>query len=81
MSVRFAYVEFVDKASVENALKLDSTPFKGRSLRVMPKRQNIPARARGMGRGGRGRGRGRRGGRRGRGAYRGGGYRGRGGYY
>lgn len=31
---RFAYVEFVDKESVENALKLDDTPFKGRQLKV-----------------------------------------------
>jgi polyadenylate-binding protein 2 len=30
----FAYVEFVDKESVENALKLDDTPFKGRQLKV-----------------------------------------------
>lgn len=31
---RFAYVEFVDKESVDNALKLDDTPFKGRQLKV-----------------------------------------------
>jgi RNA recognition motif-containing protein len=31
---RFAYVEFVDKESVENALKLDDTTFKGRQLKV-----------------------------------------------
>jgi polyadenylate-binding protein 2 len=30
----FAYIEFVDKQSVENALKLDDTPFKGRQLKV-----------------------------------------------
>eukprot|EP01036_Dinobryon_divergens_P056260 gene56260-75119_t len=29
----FAYVEFADKASVDNALKLDDTPFKGRQLK------------------------------------------------
>jgi hypothetical protein len=32
---RFAYVEFMDKESVENALKLDDTPFKGRQLKVI----------------------------------------------
>lgn len=26
----FAYIEFVEKSAVENALKLDDTPFKGR---------------------------------------------------
>jgi RNA recognition motif-containing protein len=31
---RFAYVEFVDKESVENALKLDDSTFKGRQLKV-----------------------------------------------
>lgn len=70
----FAYIEFVDKVAVENALKLDDTPFKGRNLKVMPKRLNEPRFARG-GRGGRfaprggrfrgGRGAGRRGGFRG----------------
>lgn len=77
----FAYVEFSDKASVDNALKLDDTLFKGRQIKVLPKRQNVPARAI---RGGRGRGRGGRpvrGGRFSRG--RGGGFRGgrRGGYH
>lgn len=69
----FAYIEFVDKASVENALKLDDTPFKGRNLKVLPKRHNEPRFLRG--RGGRSghRGRGFRGGR---GASRRGGYRG-----
>ena len=31
----FAYVEFADKLSVDNALKLDDTPFKGRQLKVI----------------------------------------------
>ena len=31
---RFAYIEFVDKDSVENALKLDESLFKGRQLKV-----------------------------------------------
>ena len=59
---RFAYVEFADNSSVENAIKLDDTPFKGRNLKVMPKRQNEPAFRGGGGRG-RGRGGGRGGGR------------------
>eukprot|EP00607_Mallomonas_marina_P002394 CAMPEP_0182428124 /NCGR_PEP_ID=MMETSP1167-20130531/21045_1 /TAXON_ID=2988 /ORGANISM="Mallomonas Sp, Strain CCMP3275" /LENGTH=164 /DNA_ID=CAMNT_0024610815 /DNA_START=85 /DNA_END=576 /DNA_ORIENTATION=+ len=53
----FAYVEFADKASVDNALKLDDTPFKGRQLKVLPKRQNVPVTVRAPMRG-RGRGRG-----------------------
>ena len=78
----FAYMEFEDKEAVENALKLDDTTFKGRQLKVTPKRQNISAVERGVstgrGRGG-GRGRGFSPGRgRGRGGYDGG-YGGRGG--
>jgi polyadenylate-binding protein 2 len=71
----------MDKASVENALKLDDTSFKGRQIKVLPKRQNIPMRAgRGRGRGGFAvRGRGGRGAFRGRrGGFRGGRGRGRG---
>ena len=37
----FGYIEFVDKESVENALKMDDTPFKGRQLKVLPKRKEI----------------------------------------
>mmetsp|Transcript_5926 Transcript_5926/g.5308 ORF Transcript_5926/g.5308 Transcript_5926/m.5308 type:complete len:205 (+) Transcript_5926:95-709(+) len=50
----FAYIEFVDKESVENALKLDESVFKDRQLKVLPKRQNMPIsvlRGRGRGRG------------------------------
>ena len=43
----FAYVEFVDKSSIVNALRLDGTTFKGRRIKVLPKRQNVPA-ARGL---------------------------------
>ena len=54
----YAYIAFVDKESVANALKLDDTPFKGRQLKVLPKRHNIPASVlRGRGRGGRSGGR------------------------
>jgi len=70
--------------SVENAIKLDGSEFKGRQLKVTKKRVNQPGmapRGRGAGRGGRGfsgRGGGRGGGPPGRGgAYRGG-FRGRG---
>lgn len=31
---RFAYIEFSNKESVDNALKLDDTHFKGRQLKV-----------------------------------------------
>eukprot|EP01038_Epipyxis_sp_PR26KG_P009403 gene9403-12664_t len=50
----FAYVEFVDKESVDNALKLDDSTFRGRQLKVLPKRQNIPVIRGGRGRSGRG---------------------------
>lgn len=68
----FAYVEFADPNFVENATVLNESLFRGRLLKVTPKRTNVPgmsARGRGRGRGGY------------RGGYRGGfrgGYRGRG---
>merc|ERR1712012_285350 len=81
----FAYVEFTDKDSVQTAMALDDSLFRGRQIKVMPKRTNKPGitstnrppRGRGF-RGGRARGRGFGGGymRRPRG-----GYRGRGNYY
>jgi RNA recognition motif-containing protein len=33
-ATRFAYVEFFDKASVENALRLDDSTFLGRPIKV-----------------------------------------------
>lgn len=58
----FAYVEFRDADSVNAATILNDTEFKGRQLKVTPKRTNLPAfqlRGRGRGRGTfRGRGRG-----------------------
>jgi len=79
----YAYVEFTEPSLVAQALVLNESVFRGRSLKVVPKRTNLP----GMNRG-RGRGRGSLGGRGGfsptyrggyapRGSYRGG-YRGRG---
>lgn len=77
----FAYMEFDSPAAVENAVKLDGSQFKGREIKVTPKRVNQPGfNAAAETRGGRGgRGRGGRGGRApgrfyrgGRGAYRGG---------
>jgi len=72
---RYAYVEFTEPSLVAQALVLNESVFKGRNIKVVPKRTNIP----GMSRGGRGG----RGGFRGRGAFggrgftpRGGGYRG-----
>merc|ERR1719239_76493 len=57
----FAYVEFTDKDSVSTAMALDESLFRGRQIKVMPKRTNKPGlsttnrfpRSRG-GRGGRG---------------------------
>ncbi|KAK7464007.1 hypothetical protein BaRGS_00038005 [Batillaria attramentaria] len=58
----FAYVEFADKDSVMTAMALDESLFRGRQIRVMPKRTNRPGisttnrapRGRFRGRGGRG---------------------------
>ena len=36
----FAYIEFADKDCIEIALALDETLFRGRQLKVMPKRTN-----------------------------------------
>jgi polyadenylate-binding protein 2 len=76
----YAYVEFKEPSLVAQALVLNESMFKGRNIKVTPKRTNIPGmtRGRGRGRGGFG-GRGFHGGRGGfvpRGGYRGG-YRGR----
>lgn len=67
----YAYVEFTEPSLVAQALVLNDSVFKGRNIKVVPKRTNIPGMSRGRGRGGY------RGG--GRGHY-GGGYGGRGGY-
>jgi len=57
----FAYIEFSDRDSVQTAISLDETLFRGRVLKVMPKRTNMPGISttdRGGPRGGRARGRG-----------------------
>merc|ERR1712029_873516 len=38
----FAYVEFTDKDSVLTAMALDDSLFRGRQIKVMPKRTNEP---------------------------------------
>ncbi|KAF1986662.1 RNA-binding domain-containing protein [Aulographum hederae CBS 113979] len=83
----YAYVEFVEANLVAQALVLNESVFRGRNLKVVPKRTNLPGLARGAGRGGRGGPRGGRGGFGGSRGYgapfppRGGGYRGGGGYH
>jgi len=62
----FAYVEFSDKDSVSTAMALDDSLFRGRQIKVMPKRTNKPGISTtnrpGRGRGTRSRGRAMRGG-------------------
>jgi len=65
----YAYVEFTEPSLVAQALVLNESVFRGRNLKVVPKRTNLP----GMTRGGRGGG--------GRGGSRGGPYGGRGSPY
>ncbi|UKZ77841.1 hypothetical protein TrVFT333_005567 [Trichoderma virens FT-333] len=76
-STDYAYVEFTEPSLVAQALVLNESVFKGRNIKVTPKRTNIPGMSRGRGRGGfRGGGRGAFHGRGGGGFPRGGGYRG-----
>lgn len=70
--VSYAYVEFTEPSLVAQALVLNESVLKGRNIKVVPKRTNVPGMGRGRGRGGF---RGGRGGF-GRGGPRGGGYRG-----
>lgn len=51
----FAYVEFMETDAVDNAIMLDNTELRGRPIKVMRKRTNLPGMKRGRGRG-RGRG-------------------------
>jgi len=48
----YAYVEFTEPSLVNNALQLDDSVFRGRNLKVVLKRTNVPGMARGRGRGG-----------------------------
>ncbi|KAF2840781.1 RNA-binding domain-containing protein [Patellaria atrata CBS 101060] len=48
----YAYVEFTEPSLVANALVLNESVFRGRNLKVVPKRTNLPGISRG--RGGRG---------------------------
>ncbi|KXL44289.1 hypothetical protein M433DRAFT_5059 [Acidomyces richmondensis BFW] len=61
----YAYVEFSEPGLVTQALVLNESLFRGRNIKVVPKRTNLPGMTRGRGRGG--------GGPRGRGGF-GGGY-------
>ncbi|KAK0733276.1 hypothetical protein B0T26DRAFT_9408 [Lasiosphaeria miniovina] len=55
----YAYVEFTEPSLVAQALVLNESVFKGRNIKVVPKRTNVPGMSRGRGRGGfRGGGRG-----------------------
>ncbi|WIA22686.1 hypothetical protein OEZ86_009652 [Tetradesmus obliquus] len=63
----FAYIEFLEADAVDNAIMLDNSELRGRQIKVMRKRTNVPGLKRG-----RGRGRGRFGPPRGRGGYHGG---------
>ncbi|KAL2213954.1 RNA-binding domain-containing protein [Sarocladium strictum] len=77
----YAYVEFTEPSLVAQALVLNESIFKGRNIKVTPKRTNVPGMSRGRGRGGYRGGRGFRGGFNPRGSFRGGGRgRGRAGY-
>ncbi|OAQ72087.1 rrm-type rna binding protein [Pochonia chlamydosporia 170] len=73
----YAYVEFTEPSLVAQALVLNESVFKGRNIKVTPKRTNVPGMSRGRGRGGFRGGRGFGGRGFPRGGYRGG-YRGRG---
>ncbi|KKY37989.1 putative polyadenylate-binding protein 2 [Diaporthe ampelina] len=57
----YAYVEFTEPSLVAQALVLNESVFKGRNIKVVPKRTNVPGMSRGRG-GGRGGFRGGRGG-------------------
>jgi polyadenylate-binding protein 2 len=52
---RFAYIEFAEPSLVPNALLLNETTLRDRTIKVTTKRTNIPFMNRGRGRG-RGRG-------------------------
>mmetsp|Transcript_145732 Transcript_145732/g.379018 ORF Transcript_145732/g.379018 Transcript_145732/m.379018 type:complete len:190 (+) Transcript_145732:63-632(+) len=47
----FAYIEFSDEQSVQNSLLLNGSLFRGRQLKVVQKRTNIPGFMKGKGKG------------------------------
>ncbi|KAL1865706.1 poly(A) binding protein Pab2 [Diaporthe australafricana] len=48
----YAYVEFTEPSLVAQALVLNESVFKGRNIKVVPKRTNVPGMSRGRGGGG-----------------------------
>eukprot|EP00929_Paragymnodinium_shiwhaense_P094176 TRINITY_DN545_c6_g1_i1.p2 TRINITY_DN545_c6_g1~~TRINITY_DN545_c6_g1_i1.p2 ORF type:complete len:192 (+),score=76.05 TRINITY_DN545_c6_g1_i1:93-668(+) len=55
----FAYIEFADEQAVQNSLLLNGSLFRGRQLKVMQKRTNIPGYMdKGKGKGKKGKGKG-----------------------
>jgi len=58
----FAYVEFADEQSVQNSLLLNGSLFRGRQLKVMQKRTNVPGflKGGGGGKGKKGKGKGKK---------------------
>lgn len=38
----FAYIEFAERDSVQTAMAMDESMFRGRQIKVMPKRTNKP---------------------------------------
>ncbi|ROV89663.1 hypothetical protein VSDG_08053 [Cytospora chrysosperma] len=50
----YAYVEFTEPSLVAQALVLNESMFKGRNIKVVPKRTNVPGMSARGGRGGRG---------------------------
>eukprot|EP00775_Hariotina_reticulata_P002697 gene2697-2997_t len=47
----FAYIEFLELDAVDNAIMLDNSELRGRQIKVMRKRTNVPGMKRGRGRG------------------------------
>merc|ERR1719163_34747 len=47
----FAYIEFAEVEAVEAALALHESDFKGRTLKISPKRTNLPSKGKGRGKG------------------------------
>merc|ERR1719456_2043051 len=45
----FAYIEFGDEQGVQNSLLLNDSLFRGRQLKVIQKRTNLPGMAKGKG--------------------------------